>query len=527
MSTALVTVRDYLRVLFRRKHALLIPFALGILLVGPLWVIIPSKYRAVALVRRQDLVLTSNAAGNLMARGTAAVPVSTLRVEILTWTNLDRVVRQLKLDVDLKTAADWQREYKRLQKSVTIRAAAEGHGVDLIEIAAIDSRPVIAQKIANAVADNYVEESQRASRADTQTAVKFFSEGANQHLEKLRSTEIELDRFNQEHFTDLPDVKKGILDRLLSLRMTESTDLLLLSAAQNRLAEIQRQIAQAEKIIKAETTSQENPARVELENQLTQRKRLLEAMLVKYTAEHPQVKAVEAEIETIEQQLEAAPQRVPGAEREVVNPVYQQLVMDKMKAEQEIQAQQAALLEIKAQILANEAAVRKVVNEEKRYADLQRLHRENLETYDQYRRGLVATRTRLQVQNGPYGTQVEMIDRAQVPATPYRLERLQIALACIGAAAAGGIGLMFLLEFMDHSLRGAEDAASSLAVPVLATLTEITALDRRALRRRKLLRMAGIVSGAIMLCVVGVLLFEYFQPNTLRGAVGLLMRMFQ
>ena len=42
------TVRDYLRMVFRRKHALVLPAFLGVLLVLPIWFAIPPKYEAVA-----------------------------------------------------------------------------------------------------------------------------------------------------------------------------------------------------------------------------------------------------------------------------------------------------------------------------------------------------------------------------------------------------------------------------------------------------------------------------------------------
>ena len=111
-----VTVRDYLRLLFRRKYAIAVPIFCSVFLILPAWKIVPEKYRATALVKRKDLALTNAAAGSLMVHDNGPVPVETMRAEILTWTNLDRVIKQLKLDVDLKTPADWQNEYETAQE---------------------------------------------------------------------------------------------------------------------------------------------------------------------------------------------------------------------------------------------------------------------------------------------------------------------------------------------------------------------------------------------------------------------------
>ncbi len=282
-----VTVRDYLRLLFRRKYAIVAPILCSVFLILPMWKIVPEKYRATALVKRKDLALTNAAAGSLMLRDNGPVPVETMRAEILTWTNLDRVIKQLKLDVDLKTSADWQDEYEKLKTSITIKTAAQGRGVDLIEIAVMDRDAGNSQKIANAIADNYVEESQRNSRDDTLQAIDYFKAQCDDNLAIVRKMNIELDKYTREHWTELPEVKRGILSSLQTLRTTEGEHLLLLSAGQNRLTEIDRQIKEVEKTIKSDVQTMDNPAREDLNNQLMARQKRLTEMMVSYTEDHP------------------------------------------------------------------------------------------------------------------------------------------------------------------------------------------------------------------------------------------------
>jgi polysaccharide chain length determinant protein (PEP-CTERM system associated) len=520
-----VTVRDYLRLLFRRKYAIAVPILCSVFLILPMWKIVPEKYRATTLVKRKDLALTSAAAGSMMARDNGPVPVDTMRAEILTWTNLDRVVKQLKLDVDLKTAAAWQDEYEMLKKSITIKSAAQGRGVDLIEIAVMDKNASASQKIANAIADNYVEESQRNSRDDTLRAIDFFKAQCEENLETIRKADIELEKYTREHWTELPEVKRGILATLQGLRTTESEHLLLLSAAQNRLTEIDRQIKEVEKTIKNDVQTMDNPARQELQNQLMQREKLLTEMLVNYTEDHPQVKATREEIATLKAQLKDTPERVPGTIHETINPVYQTLVQGRMAAEQEVKAQEASLRETRAQIMANEASIRKVVDEEKQYADIQRQHDEAKEAYEQYHKSLLALQNRSRVQSEPNGTQVEIIARALEPAEPYHGYRLPLAFACVGGAAAIGFGLMFLLEFVDHSLRGSDDAATLLSVPVLATLTEIPTPERLDPVKRRKRRILYIPATVILLCVLIATLVEGFQPGKLGEFVAYLKQL--
>jgi len=115
-----------------------------------------------------------------------------LRSEILSWTNLDNVVKQLKLDTDLKTAADWQSKYETLRKAITVKVADQGAGVDMIEIAVTDKNPMLAQQIANAIADNYASETAKARNDDLVNEVDFLKKNEADNLETPKRTDAEL-----------------------------------------------------------------------------------------------------------------------------------------------------------------------------------------------------------------------------------------------------------------------------------------------------------------------------------------------
>lgn len=502
--------------IFRRKIALLVPILFGVLLVAPLWLLVPPKYRASALVRRKDLAVISSAPSSLVARGEAQVPINTLRVEILTWTNLDKVIRQLKMDVDLKSAAQWQDKYEELRKTITIRAVAEGRGVDLIEISAISNYPPLAQKIANAIADNYVEESQKQSRLNTETAVKFFQTSAAESLEKLRRVEMELEKYQQRHLAEMPDVRRRILDQLLSLHTAENVHTLQLTAGQSRLTEIEKQLSETPLMTKAMKEKERNPGVVEMQNRRITSQKQLEAMLLQLTPEHPMVKKLQAEIALIDEQLKEMPEWVEGRQQEIVNPAYDQLTKDKLSTQQDIRTQESSLRTIRAQIAANEAEVRSVQDDERRYNDLQRQRAEYEEVYNLSRRSLLTHRQRLMAETGPYGAQVDMVARALEPTSPYRMDRVRMALACLAGGLAMGIALMFTLEFADHSLRSADDAAEFLNVPVLCSLSTLATHQDRLQQRRKHILYAAWGAGAAAAGTLTLALMEFLRPGTLR-----------
>jgi capsular polysaccharide biosynthesis protein len=65
------------------------------------------------------------------------------------------------MDYDFKTSADWQSKYEALRKAVAIKAVRQGPTAHLIEISVLDPNASQARLIANAIADNYVEDVSR------------------------------------------------------------------------------------------------------------------------------------------------------------------------------------------------------------------------------------------------------------------------------------------------------------------------------------------------------------------------------
>src|SRR5208282_1166074 len=106
------------------------------------------------------------------------------------------------------------------------------------------------------------------------------------------------------------------------------------------------------------------------------------------------------------------------------------------------------------------------------YAILQRDVDTNRELYN-------AVLTRMKdtaVAEGEVRTNVAVINAAEIPlapAGPRRLRELALGLVC---GLSGGIGLAFLLEFLDNTLRNPEEAENYLKLPTLGVVPDFKAI---------------------------------------------------
>jgi polysaccharide chain length determinant protein (PEP-CTERM system associated) len=529
---------------FRRKWAIMAPTALGLVLAAGVALaasnpklapkLLPPKYRAVALLRRRDLALSQSAPSSLISPQPAVVSLDVLRQEILTWDNLDRVIRQTKLDAGLVTARDWQGRYADLREAISIRSAAQSRGVDLVEIAVIDTTPAIAARIANAIADNYVEQSKKSIRSDTLATVNFLEKGRDEYLQKLREAEGRLADYREKHFADLPTVREGIWNQLLGLRTQVEAQKLQLQEAERSLEMAKKALDGVPEtlVVSADTAvaqAQRDVRVVEIENRLKSLREVLNAARLRYTDEHYSVKRLQAAIAQAEQELQQVPAQEPQEPvtqpRQQVpppNPAYQQLNAKRLDLEREVKGRQSALFALNSQISATEKELEKMAGDQKGFLEIQQDIDEVTKIYDTYRTNLVAARTRLEVDAGDYGTQVEMVSKAFDPAIPYRQVYDKLVVLCLIGGLAAGIALMFGLEFSDHSLRSREDAEDFLGIPVLGSIAVIcTRAEVARQKRGRRLALAALSVVLLLALGAGLWLWADAVKGLLKNAAAL------
>ncbi len=517
MNVHTPSVRDYLRIIFRRKWALLLPLLLGCVLIAPVWMGTAPRYRALAAVQRQDFSAFRGGPASLITSASPQIDVRALQAELFAWTNLEDVIIETKQDVGLETQADWQAKYAALQNAIQISAVAQGRGIDIIHFAVVDTDPQVAADLANTISRKYVEMAKSRQAMGGRSTIEFLQTEMERYKQKLSETEKELDQYHQEHFSDLPNVKNGIRSRLLSLRIEKASRELQLTEAQSRLKELKRQLESVPVTSRSEVMREQNPVIVDLSEQLMQRRRQVRLLTATMTEDHPQMKQLREEIATLEEQLAETPEWVEVSEREIINPQYQDLLTHQNQLEQETQGYQAALRSVDATIQANMQELQDVLDQENRYNELVRQRAEYTELYNQYRTQLNEAQRRAKVQQDEYVAKVEVYAPALKPEFPYRTPKYKLAAMCVLGGLAAGIGLMFALEFCDRSFRNIEDAKEFLQLPVLASISVITPAAQEAARRRRRLFLAG-GAALLLLVVAGAATAWYFQdPGGFQG----------
>lgn len=336
-------------------------------------------------------------------------------------------------------------------------AIAGGLNVDAIEktnlvnIHFTHTDPQMAQKIANTLADVFVKNNMDAITAGSSTAEMQLSAQIAKVQEKIKGEERARFDFAKAHNLPIDASKPGA--DLEGMRLATYSSQLLEAENNTRTATaIYNAAANAPDPFSApEVQSDQRIQKIrdkvaELEDKLT-------ALREQYTDEWPEVQKAKKQLKAFKDQLDAAPKEV--------------LAGLKSRRDSAIQKQ-------KSLMTAYGAQHGKTIQQTKDQIDMAIITQE-LTTDQQYLNTLMQRLRELKVTSGS-GTNSDVhiatYSRPGVLTGPARMRN--IALAFILSLVAG-IGLAFLLDFLDDTMKSVDDVDRYLHLPALALIPSVMA----------------------------------------------------
>ncbi|MBX5478900.1 MAG: polysaccharide biosynthesis tyrosine autokinase [Pyrinomonas methylaliphatogenes] len=316
---------------------------------------------------------------------------------------------------------------------------------NLVNIKFQHSDPEMAAKVANTIADVFIynnleRETQGAQRASVLLAKQIaelqlkIRQGEEARINYLRSHNLPLGQAKGQNLT---------LERLATL----SGQLL---EAENERKNLQSayEAAQRETDIWSVPEVQSDQRIQKLRDRIGELEEKRAALLVQYTPEWPEVKKVDEQIKRLKQDLDKAPYEVIKA----MKSRYEAALARENKLKQAYYQEAAAANE------QNQAEI-----------ELSRITQE-LETNKQFYNTLFQRQKELEITSNDRANNITVATPARVPREPVGPKRLRNILIALLVALGAGIGLAFLLDYLDDTLKSAEDVERYLHLPTLALI---------------------------------------------------------
>jgi len=466
-------ITQWLDVIRRRRWLLFVICALSLAVAAVLYAITPRLFRATAVVQIERRVPSVVGIDEQLLSESwyDAETFYPTQYRLLQSRGLaERVVRTLRLvddpmfnparaslaggSVTASTAADDEAATAALAGQVLGGLQVTPvRNTRLVEIAYISTNPVVAAYVANGVAETYIDWSAESRSMSVGRASSFLSAQIETIKQEIQDKEAQLQAYSSRtDIFDLDPASNTTLSRLEALNRDYTQTVSDRINKETRYQELLN--------APAETAADEvaGGALAAQRAELMRLERDYASRLATYKPDWPAMQDLKAQIDKARSSLNTSTQQTVRQARDNARVEYQAARRREQTIEDELVKQRGELVKF------NSAAVE--------YNNL----KVEVSTRRQLLDQLVKKQSETEVASRLQGTgasNVMMVDRALMPGGPFRPSLRRNLMLGLIVGLGLGLAAIFLLEYLDRTLKTAEDVDRVLKLPVLAIVPDL------------------------------------------------------
>lgn len=359
----------------------------------------------------------------------------------------------------------------RFQRDLTAAAVKSSN---VIEVSLRSKSPEAATLGVNALVTRYLRERVRIYQREQSG---FFVQQLKQLEAQLGETEALVDRLrNEGHVVDVDRQRGSKLDKLEDARSQINQLRVALAESDSRIAALKAQSAGVPatvRLVGAESTN--NFAISEISKQLTDLKRREADIVSRFSGDDPRLRALREEIKVVSEMLAQQQNQKYASTEQGPNPLATRIQDDLLKAEaaregmrQSLQSWGRVERELQEQLNtlnAKEAEYKRAMQQQTVLRDTRQLYMEKAEE----------TRFQADQASAKIGN-VSVINMAEVSKKPVSPKLWMVLVGVLLGGIVGGLGLVFVLEFLDTSLKNESEVERYLNARLLVKVPNLPAL---------------------------------------------------
>jgi len=480
MTERELTAADYMAMLRRRWVLILVLALVGPPLAYAVSRVLPEKYRSQTLVLIQQPTVSNKIVESLDSSDINQ-RLSSMQQQILSRSRLEPIIRQFNLYPQDVNRRSMDELVARLQKTIEVTPIApmsETRTQQLpgFYIAVTLDNARNAQEVCTAITSLFIEQNLRQRTEHSEVTTQFLAQELASAKASLDEQDAKLAEFKSGHIGELPDNEQTNLNLLTGLTSQLDASTQALARAQQDKTFTESLLSQQVAAWQASQTGQ-NPET--LEQQLVALQVRLSNLQSAYTEDHPDVIRAKHDIAVLQKKIadsegvNGAPSGSKGSKTSIEPAQIQQLRAQVHSDDSMIAAKTKEQEQIRKQIGLFQGRIQSSPTVEQQYKELTRGYQTALESYNELQKKRDNSEMATNLERKQEGEQFSVLDPANLPDKPSFPNRPLFALGGLGGGLALGLGLAFLLEMKDTSVKTERDVEFALHLPVLAMVPEI------------------------------------------------------
>ena len=519
-SQQALELRDYARILSRRKALLIFPFIITVLAVIAGSYFLDPIFESSTTILVAENNLLSPTFSNMVRDEERGLNheqrqerLNTIRNQILSTAYLTQLLERLQIPVSTKTKesvtklmrqfpdakeAELTRklQIERIRKTIDVNFK----GSNLVEITVTAASPVMASQKAGTLADIYINESLASELVGVKGAMDFSDDMLSVYRGRLQQSEGELRQFEQGMLRSAAGTDSSVAGNLNQINSANDATDLEIQTAISTLQSLKADLA---------GTNTQN-THINYSNRLTTLRNEalngiagLSELLARYSWRDARVMRLNEQarqrLEAIESEADNLtakqfPSYDNDTRRKIAEAEYLTIKLEFLKEKRHILY--AATDNVKSLIVLNPSMRQK-------HEDLQRKVDEDRRVYELFSEQLTGSQISQAATRAEAGTRFKIIEPASVPVIPQSPDRVK--LAGIGAILGLilGLGAILIVEILDNSFHKVEEVESYLGLKVIGTIPRM----ELPLSERGAGRVWIIVGTAVALILLGAVIY--------------------
>lgn len=454
------TVQEYFEVPLRRPVLVVLPLVLVLVAAVAASYALPKKYRSSTLILVESEKVPENFVPK-MSTESMGRRVQTVRQEVLSRTRLEKVIA----DENPYPSRDGDKgpvsaQVEQMRRSINI----ETKGSDAFLIEYVHTSPEMAASVANRLATLFIEEAEGQRERQAVEGFEFINSQLKDTRKSLEGKEEAVRRFKEQNLGNLPEQLQTNLATLQRLQLQQQSLAESLRAAQVRVDALRQSI-------QATGTA---PRAGDVGGQLDQMRSQLVDLRTRYTDQHPDVLALQRRILELEGDSRPAPAPGPSAAGAAQ--------AELRRAETELESLRAKRVDVEADMRKIQARVESVPRTEQQLATMNRDYGQLQDSYLSLLKKQMEAQMAEEMERRWKGERFKVLDPAHVPDRHFFPNRTLFALTGLFGGLLIGLCAAYASEFLDHSVKNADQLEDLLPYPLLAAIPRIQVAGYRGWR---------------------------------------------
>ena len=507
-------ISDYLEILNRHKKLVIFPALFLMIISVVVALTLPATYKSSGLI-----LIESQEIPNELVRSTvtsyADQRIAVIEQKLMTTVKIMAIVKKYNLYPD---------EVRQLPISAIVGLFRQHMSIDMVQanvtdprsgraqrasiafnVSFMDKNPRLAQQVANELTTEFLNENVKTRTARATETKEFLKAEGDKFQRKIQRLEEKIADFKEQFNDSLPELlpyNLSMVEKLQEELVEGQNQMMILK---DQIVTMSMELANFNALMPA--FDQQQPATAS--QKLMQAEAEYATLMGKYSDNHPDVKRIKRQIESLKKELGEEPDG--SVKSNYKPPLYVKIESRINSAEREVKRLLDRKKEIKDKLALFEKRVAETHQVKRAYEDLIRDYENNTAKYKELRAKELQAELAKNLEAENKGESFTLIEPPLIPAKPEKPNRPKIMVMGIIASIGFGIGLALLYEFLVGGVRGYNEisrvtgSAPLVVVPMLNVSEK--ELNRTTSRYTKIYWLIGV--GLLLLVGFHYLIMDF------------------